>query len=168
MRSKVLMGMILALGLASGCEKKEEPTSPTTQQPSQTITAVDANKAVPDAKAIEDAKAKADADAAKAIEDAKAKADADAAKVIEDAKAKADAEAAKAAEAAGVEATSQIEKIQSLISGGKLADAETLLKALEDKLATFAPGIQEKIKALRTAITAKKAAESLKIPSLPK
>ncbi len=146
-RSMVIVGLAMSFALVAGCQKEEAPAPS-----SDANVATDANAAKPPA----------DANAAKAAKAAEARAKAaEAAKAIDDAK-------VKAAEKAREETASQIEKVQSLIAEGKLDDARQILKALNEKLATLAPGIQEKIKALQTALKAKTAAGDLKIPDLPK
>ena len=178
-RTKIVVALILALGLAVGCKRETAPP-PTTTETDKAATAVK-QKTADEAKAAEEAraagetakakaaeeapKAKADAEAKAAEETAKLKAAAEAAKLKPDAEAKA-AEAAKAAaEAAAKENASLLEKVQALITGGKLDEADTLLKTLEEKLATLSPDLQDKVKAVRTALAAKKAAASV-IPSV--
>ena len=180
-RTKIVVALILALGLAVGCEDKKTTPKTTEVERAATPAKVKADADAAKVKAAEEAraagetakakaaeeapKAKADAEAKAAEETAKLKAAAEAAKLKPDAEAKA-AEAAKAAaEAAAKENASLLEKVQALITGGKLDEADTLLKTLEEKLATLSPDLQDKVKAVRTALAAKKAAASV-IPSV--
>jgi hypothetical protein len=78
------------------------------------------------------------------------------------------ARAAQQAAAANQEAESLLARILALIKDAKLEDAEKLLKTLEDKSGSLSPDMQAKIKAARTALTAKKAAGGgIKLPGLP-
>ncbi len=78
------------------------------------------------------------------------------------------AKAAKKAAAANQEAESLLARILALIKEAKLADAEKLLKTLEEKSGSLSPEMQAKIKAARTTLTAKKAVGGgIKLLSLP-
>jgi len=80
------------------------------------------------------------------------------------------AKTAKAAAESKAEAESLLAKILALIKDGKLGDAEKLLKTLEEKAASLPDPLPSKIKAARTALTAKKAASAggIGLPGLPK
>jgi len=146
--------MVLAVGMLMGCGGGDEPAKTDTEKA--------AEKATTDlSKSLESA-AKQAAESAEAATKQLQKAASEAEKAVAK-------EVTPPADAAAQEAEGILAKVQNLIKSGKLADADTQLKALEAKKGSLPASLQDKIKALReTLAAAMKAAEALKLPGLPK